>query len=45
MFFGLLWIIAFNEAKVAFIAMVTATSYYFDSNAEREGDGSVELGF
>lgn len=45
MIFGLFWIVAFNQAKTAFIAMVSATSYYFDSNPERDGNASVCLGF
>ena len=45
MLFGLFWIIQFNQAKTAFIAMVSATSYYFDSNRERDGNASVCLGF
>jgi len=43
--FGLLWVIAFNQATSGFIVMVSATSYYFDSNAEYEGNADVATGF
>lgn len=45
MLFGLLWICAFLRAKSSFIVMVSATSYYFDSNKERDGYADVGLGF
>jgi hypothetical protein len=45
LFFGLLWVIAFNRATSGFVVMVSATTYYFDSNSEREGDANVKLGF
>ena len=45
MFFGILWICAFIRAKTSFIAMVAATTYYFDSDENKEGDADVELGF
>lgn len=45
LFFGLLWVIAFNQATSSFIVMVAATTYYFDSSSEREGDADVGLGF
>lgn len=32
MIFGILWFLAFQKAKVGFIAMVSASTYYFDSN-------------
>jgi len=37
MLFGILWFIAFQKAKVAFIAMVSASSYYFSSDKDNEG--------
>jgi len=43
--FGLLWVVAFNQATSSFIVMVSATTYYFDSNKDREGDADVGLGF
>jgi len=43
--FGLLWVVAFNQATAGFIVMVSATSYYFDSNAEYEGSADVATGF
>jgi hypothetical protein len=45
MFFGILWICAFIRAKTSFIAMVAATTYYFDSNENKEGDADVNIGF
>lgn len=45
MFFGLLWLLAFTNAANSFITMVAATSYYFDSSPEKEGEGDVLLGF
>lgn len=45
MFFGLLWIINFLKAQSSFITMVSASTYYFDSNAEKDGFADVGLGF
>jgi choline transporter-like protein 2/4/5 len=45
MLFGLFWILEFMQAKTYFITMVSASTYYFDSNKEREGDANVSLGF
>lgn len=45
MLFGILWIMAFIRAKSAFITMVSATTYYFNSNEKVEGDADVGLGF
>ena len=45
LFFGLLWVIAFNRATSGFIVMVSATTYYFNSNAEEDGEANVRLGF
>ena len=41
MIFGILWICAFLQAKSSFIVMVAATTYYFDSNKERDGEANV----
>ena len=37
MLFGILWFIALQVAKVRFIAMVSASSYYFSSDATTDG--------
>lgn len=44
MFFGLLWILAFFNAQQSFIVMVSASTYYFDSNKEKDGDANVSMG-
>lgn len=43
-FFGLLWILAFFNAQQSFIVMVSACSYYFDSNSEKDGYADVGMG-
>jgi hypothetical protein len=45
MLFGILWIAAFIRAKSSFITMVAATTYYFDSNKDKDGEADVGLGF
>lgn len=45
MFFGLLWICNFLKAQSSFITMVSASTYYFDSNKDRDGYADVGLGF
>ena len=45
MFFGILWIAAFLKAKTSFIVMVSASTYYFDSNEDKDGNAEVGLGF
>jgi hypothetical protein len=45
MIFGILWIVAYQKAKVGFIAMVSASSYYFSSNKDMEGSATVGIGF
>jgi len=45
MFFGILWILQFIQAKTSFIAMVSATTYYFNSNKDHEGEAEVGFGF
>lgn len=44
MFFGILWICQFLKAKTQFITMVTASTYYFNSNKEHEGEAELDLG-
>lgn len=44
MFFGLLWIVAFLSAQSTFIVMTSASTYYFDSNSEKDGYANVGLG-
>ena len=43
--FAIFWLLAFIEYKAQFIVMVSASSYYFDSNASKEGDADVGLAF
>lgn len=43
--FGLLWIVNFLKAQSSLITMVSASTYYFDSNPERDGSADVGLGF
>ena len=45
MFFGLLWIVNFLKAQSSFITMVATSTYYFDSNKDRDGEADVGLGF
>lgn len=45
MLFGILWICAFFEYASTFIVMVSAATYYFNSNANDEGDAEVGTGF
>merc|ERR1711898_13553 len=45
MFFGLLWLVAWLKYTNKFIIIVSAVSYYFDSNSEKEGSATVGLGF
>jgi hypothetical protein len=45
MLFGVLWICAFFEYTSTFIVMVSASTYYFNSDAAFEGDAEVGLGF
>jgi len=45
MLFGILWILAFIKAKTSFITMMSATTYYFDSTKDRDGNADVGLGF
>lgn len=45
MFFGILWICAFIRAKTTFIIMYSASSYYFDSNVNKDGEADVGEAF
>ena len=45
MLFGILWITAFFEYCSTFVVMVSASSYYFNSNPEEEGSAEVAAGF
>lgn len=45
MLFGLFWIISFINAKTSFIAMVSASTYYFNSSKDFDGEAEVSLGF
>lgn len=42
--FGLLWILAFVRATTTFIVMYSASTYYFSSDATREGKAQVHAG-
>ena len=45
MLFGIFWICQFINAKTKFIAMVSASTYYFNSNKDKEGSSEVSLAF
>lgn len=45
MLFGILWITAFFEYCSTFVVMVSASTYYFNSNPNEEGSAEVGLGF
>jgi len=45
LFFGLLWMYNLFKAKTSFIVMTAASTYYFDSNKDKEGSANVSLGF
>lgn len=44
MFFGILWILAFVDYCSRFIVIVSASTYYFNSNPVKEGSAEVLLG-
>jgi len=44
MCFGLLWILLFINDKTRYITMVSAATYYFNCNANKNGSGSVCTG-
>jgi hypothetical protein len=41
MFFGILWITAFFDYTCKFVIMVSASTYYWNSNAHEEGEAEV----
>ena len=45
MLFGVLWICAWFEYASTFVVMVSAATYYFNSDASFEGEAEVGLGF
>ena len=45
MLFGILWITAWFEYTSTFIVMTSASTYYFNSNPEKDGDAEVMVGF
>ena len=45
MLFGLLWICAWLKYSNQFVCMVSASTYYFNSNKDMEGEAEVALGF
>lgn len=45
MLFGILWLMAWFEYTSTFVVMVSASTYYFNSDANHEGDANVSLGF
>lgn len=44
MIFGIVWILNFLKAQVNFITMYAASTYYFDSNSEKDGNADVMSG-
>lgn len=40
-----IWINVFMSNAVAYIASVGASSYYFTSSKDKEGEGEIHLGF
>jgi hypothetical protein len=45
MFFGILWVTAFFEYCSTFTIMVSACTYYWNSDAHEDGDAEVSVGF
>jgi len=45
MFFGILWVTAFFEYCSTFVIMVSASTYYYNSDAHNDGSAEVDLGF
>lgn len=45
MLFGILWVTAFFEYCSTFVVMVSASTYYFNSNMHGEGEADVGKGF
>jgi len=42
---GLIWVVFWIQDKTGFICMVSASTYYFSSNKDKEGSASVSTGF
>jgi hypothetical protein len=45
MLFGILWVTAFFEYCSTFVIMVSASTYYFNSDPHNEGAAEVDMGF
>lgn len=45
MFFGILWVMAWWTYSGKFVIMAAATTYYFNSNAEEEGEAELLYSF
>jgi hypothetical protein len=45
MFFGILWVTAWLEYSSQFVIMVSASTYYFRSDFNTDGDADVGMGF
>lgn len=43
--FGVFWVLNFISHKTKYITMVSASTYYFDSNEQGDGSASVLTGF
>jgi hypothetical protein len=41
LFFGLLWLVNFLSQMTGLITMISAGTYYFNSNAQQEGVADV----
>ena len=41
MLFGLFWIWSFVSDLTGFVSMVAASTYYFDSNAQKDGHADI----
>ena len=41
LFFGLLWLVNFLSQMTGLITMICAGTYYFNSNAQQEGEADV----
>jgi len=44
MLFGIFWIWSFVSDLTGFVSMVAAATYYFDSNAQKDGHADIKLG-
>lgn len=45
MVFGIIWVAKFIEHKTCMITMISAATYYFNSNTNHDGDAEVGLAF